>query len=93
MHFIQDITGKVLDTYRFERLVIHGVSVTQDGQRLLGVGTLLSSGDGLQPSRCQAEKRIIGGYPCPHESWIMFEGAAQHIIWIGRRLKSRATAR
>ncbi|KAN0131940.1 WD40 repeat-like protein [Lactarius tabidus] len=45
-----DITGKVLDTYHFERLVIHDVSVTQDGQRLLGVGTLLSSGDGLQPT-------------------------------------------
>ncbi|KAH9048439.1 WD40 repeat-like protein [Lactarius hengduanensis] len=55
----EDITGKVLDTYHFDRLMIHDVSVTQDGQRLLGVGTLLSSGDGLQPSRCRAEKRII----------------------------------
>lgn len=54
-----DITGKVLDTYHFDRLMIHDVSVTQDGQRLLGVGTLLSSSDGLQPSRCRAEKRII----------------------------------
>lgn len=63
MHLIQDITGKVLDTYHFESIVIHGVSVTQDGQRLLGVGTLLSSSDGLQPSRCRAEKRIICGYP------------------------------
>ena len=63
MHFIQDINGKVLDTYHFERLVIHDIAVTQDGQRLLGVGTLLSSGDGLQPSRCRAEKRIICGYP------------------------------
>ncbi len=94
MHFIQDITGKVLDTYHFERLMIHDVSVTQDGQRLLGVGTLLSSGDGLQPSRCRAEKQIICEYPCPHECWILFEIAAQHIIWIGRRLKSRTlTAR
>ncbi|KAI0301606.1 WD40-repeat-containing domain protein [Multifurca ochricompacta] len=54
-----DLTGKVLDTYHFERLMIHDVSVTSDGQRLLGVGTLLSSTDGLQPSRCRAEKRII----------------------------------
>jgi hypothetical protein len=89
MHFIQDITGKVLDTYHFERLVIHDVSVTQDGQRLLGVGTLLSSGDGLQPSRCRAEKRIICGFLFPHEHWILFEITAQRIIWIGSRLKSR----
>ncbi|KAH9073045.1 hypothetical protein EDB83DRAFT_2313141 [Lactarius deliciosus] len=59
---VHDITGKVLDTYHFDRLMIHDVSVTQDGQRLLGVGTLLSSGDGLQPSRCRAEKRIISKY-------------------------------
>lgn len=89
-HFIQDITGKVLDTYHFERLVIHDVAVTQDGQRLLGVGTLLSSGDGLQPSRCRAEKRIICEFSCSHKHWILFEIAAQRIIWIGSRLKSRA---
>lgn len=94
MHFIKDITGKVLDTHHFERLMMHDISVTQDGQRILGVGTLLSSGDGLQPSRCRAEKRIICGYPCPHEYWILFKIATQHIIWIGRRLKSRTlTAR
>ncbi|KAI0064262.1 WD40 repeat-like protein [Artomyces pyxidatus] len=54
-----DLTGKVLDTYHFDRLMIHDVSVTPDGQRLLGVGTLLASGDGLQPSKCRAEKQII----------------------------------
>lgn len=54
-----DLTGKVLDTYHFERLAIHDVSVTPDAQRLLGVGTLQSSGDGLQPSKCRAEKQII----------------------------------
>jgi hypothetical protein len=40
--------GKVLDSYHVDRLMIHDV------------GTLLSSSDGLQPSRCRAEKRIIG---------------------------------
>ncbi|KAI0296480.1 hypothetical protein BC826DRAFT_1005402 [Russula brevipes] len=54
-----DLTGKVLDTYHFHRLKIHDVAVTPDGERLIGVGTLLSSRDGLQPSRCRAEKRII----------------------------------
>ncbi|KAI0049167.1 WD40 repeat-like protein [Auriscalpium vulgare] len=54
-----DLTGKVLDTYHFHRLTIHDVSVTPDGQRLLGVGTLLESRDGLQPSRCRAEKQIV----------------------------------
>lgn len=89
MHFIQDITGKVLDTHHFERLMMHDISVTQDGQRIIGVGTLLSSGDGLQPSRCRAEKRIICGYPCSFECWTLFTIAAQHIIWIGKRLKSK----
>ncbi|KAH9996706.1 WD40-repeat-containing domain protein [Russula compacta] len=54
-----DLTGKVLDTYHFDRLIIHDVAVTPDGERLVGVGTLLSSNDGLQPSRCRAEKRVI----------------------------------
>ncbi|KAI0250714.1 WD40-repeat-containing domain protein [Lactifluus subvellereus] len=54
-----DLTGKVLDIYHLDRLAIHDVSVTPDGERLLAAGTLLSSGDGLQPNRCRAEKRII----------------------------------
>jgi hypothetical protein len=43
--------------------MIHDVAVTPDGERLIGVGTSLSSSDGLQPSRCRAEKRIIGMRP------------------------------
>ncbi|KAA1472517.1 WD40 repeat-like protein [Dentipellis sp. KUC8613] len=54
-----DLTGKVLEKYSFERLTILDVTVTRDGQRMLGVGTLLSSHDGLQPSKCRAEKQII----------------------------------
>jgi len=54
-----DLTGKVLDTYHFERLVIHDVCITPDGQRLIGFGTLLSSGTGLKPCKCRAEKQII----------------------------------
>ncbi|KAN0131941.1 WD40 repeat-like protein [Lactarius tabidus] len=55
----QDLTGKVLDTYQFERLSVRDVCITPDGQRLLGFGTLLSSGAGLKPSKCRAEKQII----------------------------------
>lgn len=51
---------QVLDTYQFERLAIHDVCITPDGQRLLGFGTLLSSGAGLKPCKCRAEKQIIG---------------------------------
>jgi hypothetical protein len=51
---------QVLDTYHFERLVIHDVCITPDGQRLIGYGTLLSSSAGLKPSKCRAEKQIIG---------------------------------
>jgi hypothetical protein len=50
----------VLDTYQFERLSVRDVCITPDGQRLLGFGTLLSSGAGLKPSKCRAEKQIIG---------------------------------
>ena len=53
----------MLDSYHLDRLMIHDVVVTPDGERLIGVGTLLSSSDGLQPSRCRAEKRIIGKRP------------------------------
>ncbi|KAH9042506.1 Quino protein amine dehydrogenase [Lactarius pseudohatsudake] len=54
-----DLTGRVLDTYHFERLAVRDVCITPDGQRLLGFGTLLSSGAGLEPSKCRAEKQII----------------------------------
>lgn len=41
---------------------IHDVAVTPDGNRLLGVGPLLSSPSGLQPSKSRGEKRIIGRF-------------------------------
>ncbi|KAI0301607.1 hypothetical protein B0F90DRAFT_1817073 [Multifurca ochricompacta] len=56
---LYDLTGRVLDTYHFERLAIHDVCITPDGQRLVGFGTLVSSGAGLKPSKCRAEKQII----------------------------------
>ncbi|OCH89316.1 WD40 repeat-like protein [Obba rivulosa] len=54
-----DLSGQVLDTYHFDRMTLHDVAVTQDGQRMLCVGTLMASGDGLHPSKSRAEKQII----------------------------------
>ncbi|KZV65320.1 WD40 repeat-like protein [Peniophora sp. CONT] len=54
-----DLTGKQVDTFHFDRLKIHDVSVTPDGLRMLGVGKLLSTQEGLKPSTCRDEKQII----------------------------------
>lgn len=45
--------------YHFDRMTMHDVAVTEDGRRMLCVGTLNASGDGLQPSKSRAEKQII----------------------------------
>ncbi|KAG6908170.1 hypothetical protein DXG01_005870 [Tephrocybe rancida] len=62
-----DLTGKVgkqfdhliLDQYDFGRMKLHDVAVTPDSLRLIGVGPLLESPDGLQPSKSRAEKRLV----------------------------------
>ncbi|KAG6829712.1 hypothetical protein H0H92_003747 [Tricholoma furcatifolium] len=54
-----DLTGKILDQYDFGRIKLHDVAVTPDSLRLIGVGPLLESPDGLQPSKSRAEKRLI----------------------------------
>ncbi|KZT24894.1 WD40 repeat-like protein [Neolentinus lepideus HHB14362 ss-1] len=54
-----DLTGRIYDSYDFDRLDLHDVAVTPDCKRLLGVGTLLESSDGLKPSKSRAEKQII----------------------------------
>lgn len=41
-------------------MIIHDVAVTQDCQRMLCVGSLIASAEGLQPSKSRAEKQIIG---------------------------------
>ena len=41
-------------------MVLHDVAVTQDNVRMVCVGTLTASADGLHPSKCRAEKQIIG---------------------------------
>jgi len=41
--FKLDTSGRVLDSYHFGRIQLHNVTVTPDGQRLLGVGPLLAA--------------------------------------------------
>ncbi|KAJ7204755.1 quinon protein alcohol dehydrogenase-like superfamily [Mycena pura] len=53
-----DLRGNVLAQYDFGRMKLHDVAVTPDGTRLLGVGPLLESPTGLQPSKSPVEKRI-----------------------------------
>jgi hypothetical protein len=51
---------QVLAQYHLDRMKLHDVAVTQDRQRMLCVGVLMASEDGLQPKRCKAEKQILG---------------------------------
>ena len=55
-----DLNGTILATYHFERLIIHDVAITQDQARMVCVGTMTASMDGLHPSKCRAEKQILG---------------------------------
>jgi hypothetical protein len=45
-------------------MTLHDVAVTPTAERLLAVGTLRESPEGLQPSKSRAEKRIIGQLCC-----------------------------
>ncbi|EGO03920.1 hypothetical protein SERLA73DRAFT_102269 [Serpula lacrymans var. lacrymans S7.3] len=54
-----DLDGKVLDVYGFQRMMFHDIAVTPDSQRLLGVGPLLTSPSGLQPSKSRVEKQLL----------------------------------
>ncbi|KAG6867651.1 hypothetical protein C0993_012706 [Termitomyces sp. T159_Od127] len=49
----------ILDQYDFGRMRLHDVAVTPDSLRLIGVGPLLESPDGLQPSKSRVEKRLV----------------------------------
>ncbi|KAF5391042.1 hypothetical protein D9757_003978 [Collybiopsis confluens] len=53
-----DLEGTELGTYNFLGMKLADVAVTPDGVRLLGVGPLSQSPDGLYPSRSKAENRL-----------------------------------
>lgn len=42
-----------------DRMVVHDVAVTEDSHRMLCVGVLLASADGLKPKKSRAEKQIL----------------------------------
>ncbi|KAI3605223.1 catabolite degradation [Moniliophthora roreri] len=50
---------QVLGTYHFGSMKLHDVAVTPDCVRLLGVGPLLESPNGLKPSKSRVEKRLV----------------------------------
>ncbi|ESK86388.1 catabolite degradation [Moniliophthora roreri MCA 2997] len=54
-----DLKGTVLGTYHFGSMKLHDVAVTPDCVRLLGVGPLLESPNGLKPSKSRVEKRLV----------------------------------
>lgn len=52
----------VIDTFEFERMVLHDVAIMQDPhwQYLLCIATLAASPDGLKPSMSREERQIVG---------------------------------
>lgn len=55
-----DLAGRVLNTYNLGHVRLHNVAVTEDCQRLIGVGPSIIPADGPQPSRhTRVEKRLI----------------------------------
>ncbi len=53
---------KLLDTYPLERINIQDAAVTTDGRRIIAVGDLTESPNGLKPKKGQTEKQIIGAF-------------------------------
>jgi len=51
-----------LGTYTFKNMRLHDVAVTPDRERLLGVGPLTTSPEGLRPSKSKVEKRLVGTF-------------------------------
>ncbi|KAI6012352.1 hypothetical protein EDC04DRAFT_2579829, partial [Pisolithus marmoratus] len=55
-----DLAGGVLGTYELGQVRLHNVAVTEDCQRLIGVGPSITRPDGPHPSRhTRVEKRLI----------------------------------
>ena len=50
-------------------MILHDVAVTMNSQRMLCVGTLTASADGLQPKKSRAEKQIIGQLTVYPSTW------------------------
>ncbi len=89
-----DLNGTVHATYHFERLIIHDVAITQDQARMVCVGTMTASMDGLHPSKCRAEKQILGVQPCQVTSGgANLNLAMQCTTWKRKRSRSESFSR
>ncbi|KAF6743642.1 hypothetical protein DFP72DRAFT_1020164 [Ephemerocybe angulata] len=53
------LRGEVLDQYEFGRVKLQDVAVMPDSSRIIGVGHLMESPTGLQPSKSRVEKRLV----------------------------------
>ena len=83
-----DLNGTVHATYHFERLIIHDVAITQDQARMVCVGTMTASMDGLHPSKCRAEKQILGAQQCQGSGNGLISNRKQYTTWKQKRLRS-----
>ncbi|GJE95705.1 WD40 repeat domain-containing protein [Phanerochaete sordida] len=54
-----DLVGKVLGQYYFGPMIIHDMTATTDSRRMMCVGVLTSSSNGLRPKKSRAESQII----------------------------------
>ena len=81
---------KVLDQYEFGCIKLHAIAVTPDSTRLLGVGTLLQSPTGLQPSKARPEKRLIGMWTRIHASSLKLIIGIECTTWEPIRLRSNS---
>lgn len=71
---IKDLSGKIIDTFHFEKMIIHDVAVTNDQTRMVCVATLTASPTGLRPSMSRDEKQIIG------KAFLIFSSAELTLI-------------
>ena len=84
-----DLTGKEVAIYIFKNMDLHNVAVTPDGQRLIGVGTLMNSPDGLNPRMSKGEKRIAGALSPPPISCHTHLNNNISLTFRNRRLRSK----
>lgn len=54
-----DLAGNEIETYKFGRISLRNIAVTPDLHRIVGVGVLTKSTEGLLPSKSKREKRLI----------------------------------
>ncbi|KZV98127.1 WD40 repeat-like protein [Exidia glandulosa HHB12029] len=54
-----DLKGNVIGVHVIDRVQVHDVAISNDGQRFFAVATLEQTNDGMKPVKARAEKRIL----------------------------------